>query len=102
LQDERQRFARISARIAFQDQQTIKERGQLYQLLEGMSDEEMQIVTSVRRRMTRALDLELREAVDNLCVPRISSTALTSTVARPGSAGDDHRSCVCGSSWSSK
>jgi len=37
-----------------------------------------------------------------LCVPRISSTPLTSTVARPGSAGDDHRSCVCGSSssWS--
>jgi hypothetical protein len=36
-----------------------------------------------------------------LYVPRISSTALTSTVARSGSAGDDHRSCVCGSSSSS-
>src|SRR5450631_3275755 len=38
-----------------------------------------------------------RALLVTLCVPRISSTALTSTVARPGSAGDDHRSCVCGS-----
>ena len=46
-------------------------------------------------------DLTLTVAVP-VCVPRISSTPLISTVARPGSAGHDHRSCVCGSSssWS--
>ena len=38
---------------------------------------------------------------DDLCVPRIASTALTSRVARPAPARDDHRSCACSSPSSS-
>ena len=53
-------------------------------------------------RYRQAADRDTEGVQLALCVPRISSTALTSTVARPGSAGDDHRSCVYGSSssWS--
>jgi len=32
-----------------------------------------------------------------LCVPRIPSIAVTSSVALPRSTRDDHRSCACGS-----
>ena len=39
--------------------------------------------------------------VPDLCVPRIASTALTSRVARPAPARDDHRSCACSSPSSS-
>ena len=35
-----------------------------------------------------------------LCVPRISSIALTSRVAIPAVCRDDHPSCACGSSSS--
>jgi hypothetical protein len=36
----------------------------------------------------------------DLCVPRISSTALTSRVAIRAAGRDDHRSCACGSRFS--
>jgi hypothetical protein len=55
LQDELQRLARITTRIALQDQKTLKERGQLYLLPEGLSEEARQIVTSVQRLRTRPL-----------------------------------------------
>ena len=63
LQDELQHLARITTRIAIQDRKTLKERGQLYLLPEEMSDEANQIVISVQRLRTRALDPVLRQAV---------------------------------------
>jgi hypothetical protein len=63
LQDELQRLARITTRINLQDEKTLKERGQLYQLPEGLSDEAHQIVISLQRLRARALDPELRQAV---------------------------------------
>jgi hypothetical protein len=40
---------------------------------------------------------EIAEAEQDLCVPRISSAALTSRVASRPVGRDDHRSCACGS-----
>ncbi|HZD67343.1 MAG TPA: hypothetical protein VFA45_00015 [Actinomycetes bacterium] len=62
-QDELQRLARITTRINLREQRTLKERGQLYQLPEGLSDEAYQITISVQRLRTRVLDQTLRQAV---------------------------------------
>jgi hypothetical protein len=64
LQDELQRLARATTRILLQDERTVKESGRLYQLPEGLSDEEFQIFTAVRRLWVRVLDPELRKAVE--------------------------------------
>lgn len=63
LQDELQRLMRITARINLQDRKTLKERRELYQLPEGLSDEAHQTTISVHRLRSRLLDPELREAV---------------------------------------
>jgi hypothetical protein len=63
LQDELQRLGRITTRIAIQDRKTLKERGQLCLLPEGMSDEANQTVISVQRLRTRVLDPTPRQAV---------------------------------------
>jgi len=70
LQDELQRLARATTRILLQDEKTVKEDGQLHLLPEGLSDEEFQINTAVRRLWVRVLDRELRDAVEgfvNIC-----------------------------------
>ena len=64
MQDELQRLARATTRILLQDERTVKESGRLYQLPEGLSDEEFQIFTAVRRLWVRVLDPELRKAVE--------------------------------------
>jgi putative transposase len=59
--------------------------------------------TSNRRRPGRPATVRSVARLTILCVPRIASTALTSRVARPTPARDDHRSCVCSSpSFSSR
>jgi hypothetical protein len=64
LQDELQRLARATTRILLQDERTVKESGRLYQLPEGLSDEEFQIFTAVRRLWVRVLDPELRKTIE--------------------------------------
>jgi putative transposase len=49
---------------------------------------------AVMAALIRYLPAKLRA---HLCVPTISSTALTSRVALRPSGRDDHRSCACGS-----
>lgn len=63
LQDELQRLARITTQISLQDRKTLKERFQVYQLPEGLSDEAFQITKSAQRLRTRVLDDELRRRV---------------------------------------
>jgi hypothetical protein len=63
LQDELQRLARVTTRIILQDRKTLKERGQIYLLPEGLSDESHQVVITVQRLRTRLLDDRLRQAV---------------------------------------
>lgn len=65
LQDELQRLARITARMVLQDQSTLKEKGRLYQLPEGLSDQSFEIGVSVRRLTVRVLDPTLRQAVND-------------------------------------
>jgi hypothetical protein len=65
LQDELQCLARVTTRILLQDEKTVKEHGRLYKLPEGLSDEEFQIFTAVRRLWVRVLDPEVRKAVED-------------------------------------
>jgi len=81
LQDELQRLARVATRILLQDERTVKESGRLYQLPEGLSDEEFQIFTAVRRLRARVLDPELREAVEGF-------VDVCSRASLPTSGGD--------------
>jgi hypothetical protein len=63
LQDGLQRLARVTTRIILQDQKTLNERGQVYLLPEGFSDESHQVVITIQRLRTRLLDAGLRQAV---------------------------------------
>jgi hypothetical protein len=63
LQDELQRLARVTAKINFQDRQTLIERGQLYLLPDGLNDEAFQITVAVQRLRARVLDAELRQRI---------------------------------------
>lgn len=65
LQDELQRLARVTTKINLQDQKTLKERGQMYLLPEGLSDEAFQVTVSVQRLRTRVLDDELRQRIED-------------------------------------
>jgi hypothetical protein len=63
LQDELQRLARVTSKINLQDRQTVVERGQLYLLPDGLSDEAFQITVAVQRLRARVLDDELRQRI---------------------------------------
>lgn len=63
LQDELQRLARVTAKINFQDRETLIERGQLYRLPDGLNDEAFQITVAVQRLRARVLDGELRQRI---------------------------------------
>ena len=70
MQDELQRLGRVTTQVLLHDRKSVKEHGQAGKLPEGISGEEFQIVTAIRRFQVRVLDHELREAVEgfmNLC-----------------------------------
>ena len=94
LQDELQRLARATTRILLQDERTVKESGRLYQLPEGLSDEEFQIFTAVRRLWVRVLDPELRKAVERFVDVCSRASLPTSGEIRmrfsPGYVGNRH------------
>jgi hypothetical protein len=80
LQDELQKLARITTRIILQDQKTLKELDQLYQLPPGLNDEQFQTRVAVGRLRTRVLDPELRQAVGDfldLCIRYGTSYGVT-------------------------
>jgi len=58
------------------------------------------VVVAAGRVPFRTADLLAAAELVTLCVPRISSAALTSRVALLASGCDDRRSCGCGSSSS--
>jgi hypothetical protein len=80
LQDELQSLARITTRILLQDEKTVREHGRIYQLPEGLSDEEFQAFTAVQRTWVRVLDPELRSAVEGF-------TAVCSRAGLPNFGG---------------
>jgi hypothetical protein len=63
LQDELQRMVRNTAQAIMQDQETIKEQGQIFLQPLGLSEEANQITVSLQRLRARVLDDELRAAI---------------------------------------
>lgn len=82
-----QRLTRLTSLALIEDQKTLKEHGQLYQLPEHLGGEEsLQVNVTVHRLRERVLDPELREAVldyINLC---FTSSSGRTGAAAPGKA----------------
>ncbi len=93
LQDELQKLVRSCAKVILQDQATLRERGQLFLLPPGMSDEAYDIGVSVSRLTARLLDDQVRQAVEEFrtaCITLEFDGAVKSSGVDPEALGKIH------------